>query len=103
MVTVAEQRARDLERVWYDTRRTHAEIAQGPAGDVAVRFNADFAQTTFGGDLVVNGSKPYAKVRDADAGVLRRGAELVVRGKRYRVADAQPGDAGETVLELEAL
>lgn len=101
MPTLADIKAADLDRVWFDTARGLAELAQGPAGEIPVRFSNDFAEARVAGDLVVNGSRPVVAVRASDAGPLKRGAGLVVRGVSYRVASVQPGDAGQMLLELE--
>ena len=72
MPTLADIKAADLDRVWFDTARGLAELAQGPAGEIPVRFSNDFAEARGAGDLVVNGSRPVVAVRASDAGPLKR-------------------------------
>ena len=99
-MTLADIRAADLERVWYDTERGLAIMAEGPSGPVPVRFTNQAAEAT-AADIALQSVAPFARMRDSDAADFKRGTQLAMRGSVFRIVGVQPDDNGERVFQLE--
>lgn len=75
----------------------------GPAVATRGIFDNEHVQMIFGEtvDIVYSASGPLLGVRLSDYDA-KRGDEVDVRGKRYRVSDSRPDGQGMTVLVMEA-